>query len=428
MAYVRYKQIMIRDNDGNIKPLVLNDGNNSFVVLNELKEGFIPLQDIAKALRYPISQRFFKIFLLHEDETIKMDITDYVKINGSLEKTYQQGQTRNLNLTLINTDNIWNPTPYHGKLFANTKFLLQLGVQVNNTYYWRDEGVFVCLDPDLRNESSDKTISIQLHDKFALVDGTISGVVEEQYEIPRGTNIFKAVRDLLSISRDRLGNPYDHKPIVFPEKYRDSVTSYTIHKDVNSNIGEILIDLANMISCDIFYDESGYLTFRDILNDIDIHNREVKWIYSLDESETFQVNRQDKWSEIKNRIIVLGANINGALCRGEAENNNPGSKYNINGNFGIHTEVIEDNLINSNTFCQQRAQYELQKNMLKWTSINFSSIYIPHLKPQDLVMWSFKDYGYVNEYFVVQSVTIPLNPVELMSVNVVALEELPIKM
>ena len=138
------------------------------------------------------------------------------------------------------------------------------------------------------------------------------------------------------------------------------------------------------------------------------------------------ISREDKWSEMKNRFIVKGANINGMLCKGIAENTNPSSAYNVYGNFGIKPKIIEDNLIYSPVLCQQRAKYELKKNAIKNTSISFESIYIPHMNPNDLVRWTFSDYNYHNEEFIVQTVSIPLNPSESMNVSITNVNELPI--
>lgn len=384
------------------------------------------LIEITNALRYPIARRTFRVYLLHEDETVKEDITPYVSVDGTLEKTYQQGQTRSMSINLFNASNIWNPSPVKGKLFANTKFKVQIGLIVGDTTYWVDGGIFVCQDPELSNSDANRTVSIELFDKFALIDGTISGTMETDYEIPLGTNIYKAIRSLLRLPKDNLGNPYDFKPIRFPQKYMNEKTPYTIKKTPSNNIGEIITDLANCLSCDVFYDEFGCLTFRDTLDDLDYHNRSAIWTYKEDGTETVNITRKDEWSKIKNRYVVIGSNINGMQCKGIAENTNPASPYHINGNFGIRPEIIEDSLIYSNVYCEQRAAYELKKNHMRHTSISFESIYLPHINPNDLVRWSNKDYGYVNELFIVDSVSIPLNPSQRMNMTITNLADLPL--
>lgn len=400
---------------------VLQEENNNY---KSRKEIYVSLVEMEKILRYPLAKRAFQLFLLHEDETIKQDITPYVLMDGSLEKTYQQGQTRSMSINLINSTNIWNPSPVKGQLFANSKFKLQMGVFLKDAYYWTDEGIFVCQDPELDDADANKVVSIELFDKFALLDGTIMGTTETDYEIPLGTNIYQAVRSLLRLPKDNLGNPYDSQHIMFPLKYMNEKTAYTIQKTANNTVGEIITDLADSLSCDVFYDEIGRLTFRDNLDDLDYHNRNATWIYH--ENETIGVRRKDEWSKIKNRYIVIGSNINGVQCKGIVENTNAHSPYNVNGPFGIRPEIIEDSLIYSNNYCEQRGKYEMKKNTMRNTSISFESIYIPHLTPNDLVRWSFNNYGYINEKFIVDSVSIPLNPKERMSVSITNLDVLPL--
>ena len=398
---------------------------NDNSLMEQILQQNVPMTIMEKILRYPIAQRCFRLFLLHENETVKQDITQYVLNDGTLEKTYQQGQTRSLSINLLNPQEIWNPSPVKGKLFANTKFKLQMGIKIDGFVYWIDEGVFVCKDPQLNNSDANKTVSIELFDKFALLDGTISGTTEADYEIPVGTNLYKALRSLLRLPKDNLGNPYDSCPIVFPMKYMNEKVPYTIQKTANNSVGEIIIDLANCLSCDVFYDEIGRLTFRDNLDDLDFHNRNTAWNFKEENSEFGNVSRRDEWSKIKNRYIVKGCNINGMQFKGVADNTAPSSAYNINGNFGIHPEIIEDNLIYSNNLCLQRAKYELKKNLMRNTSISFECRYLPHINPNDLVRWTFKEYNYINQPFVVNSVSIPLNSVNPMSLSITNITELP---
>ena len=427
--FTKYKKLVLKDS-GEATYLLSRewDGSTKYLTSDDYVEGYVPVEEIERALRSPISQRFFKLFILHENETRKKDITAYVELNGSLEKTYQQGNTRSLSVTLMNPERIWLPSPVRGMLWANTKFELIMGVQLENTIYWIEEGIFVCQDPDLSNGSFQKTISLQLLDKFALLDGTISGKLGTDYQIPLGTNIFIAIKSLLNLRRDRLGNPYDFKVPIFPSKYVGVVTPYTLKKTAENTIGDLIIELANMISCDVFYDEYGRLTLRENIEDLDMHHRPVRWHYKdvIEGAEFFDTSMKIEWSKIANKVYVIGMNVNGRLCKGEAENNNPKSAYNINSAFGERPIVITDDLINSDQYCRDRANYELKKNSMKYISINIKSIYIPHLNCNDLVRWSFEDYNYSNQLFAIQTLSIPLDPKELMSVSFTNVEDLPL--
>ena len=429
VPYTKYKKLVV-ESEGELIYLMSQewDGTYKYLVSDDYVDGYVPVEEIERAIRSPISRRFFKLFLLHENETIKKDITAYVIPEGSLEKTYQQGSTRSLSITLANPDRIWVPSPTRGLLWTNSKFKLIMGLQLDNTIYWQDEGIFVCQDPDLNNASAHKTISIQLLDKFALLDGTISGKLGTDYQVSLGTNIYTTIKSLLNLSRDKMGNPYDFKAPILPSRYETAVTSYTLKKTAENTIGEIFTDLANMISCDIFYDECGRLTLRENIEDLDLHQRPVRWHYRdvVEGAEFFEVSMKIEWSKIINKVYVIGMNINGRLCKGEAANVNPKSAYNVNGLFGEHPLIVNDELINSDQRCVDRANYELKKNAMKYASVKIKSVYIPHLNCNDLVCWSFEDYGYVNQLFALQSLSIPLNPKDLVDISMTNLEDLPL--
>jgi hypothetical protein len=429
---VNYQKILVKivsENTGDItyKPLKIRtpDGEEKFIVTDKIVSTSVSEQEIINVLKSKIYTRFFRVFLLHDDDSIKEEITNQVINTGTLEKTYQQGQTRSISLTIMNPTNIWNPSPTSGKLWANTKFKLQMGLYIGDYVYLIDEGIFVVQDPNLSNEDSNKVVSLQLYDKFALLDGTINGNIDTDYQIPLGTNLYEAARSLLSLPKDNLGRPYDSQTINFPVKFMNVKTPYTIKKTSSNSIGEILIELATIISCDIYYDGNGHLTFYDVLDDLDYHKRRSMWIYQENANEFFRVSRKDEWSKIRNKYVIKGTNINGRLCKAIVENTNMKSPFNVYSNFGVKMEIIENSLLNTDNLCLENGKYELRKNSMRYISINFNSIFIPHLAPNDLVRWTYTPYGFLNKNFIVQSVSIPLNAKELMSVSITNVEDLP---
>ena len=44
------------------------------------------LEEIEQFVRAPITQRYVRFYLLHDDETIKQEITNWVQPSGTLEK------------------------------------------------------------------------------------------------------------------------------------------------------------------------------------------------------------------------------------------------------------------------------------------------------------------------------------------------------
>ena len=398
------------------------------------------LQEIEHFVRAPTSQRYVRFYLLHDDETIKQEITDWVLPSGSLEKKNESGQSRSTSITLKNekvltttgykngipikqTSYLWTPTPNKGNLWTYNKIKVVSGLVLKDKVYEVEEGVFVLHDPSMQVNNAEHTISMQCYDKFALLDGTIDGKGDMDYEIPLNTDLFQALESMLRLER-RPGVPFDLKPLIFPIKYKNEKTPYTIKKTSESSIGEIIKDLVLMISCDVRYDDSGNMVITDSLADLDYHNRKISWNYSPNEFKNPSITL--KRSQIKNKVTVVGSNINGIMCKGEAVNDNPASNYNINSSFGIKSIKITDDLIYTPMLCKERARYELKKYAQNYATINFTSNYIPHLEPGDIVRWTYDPWGIEQEELLVNTISLPYDGKSLMSLSCTNLKELPL--
>ena len=177
-------------------------------------------------------------------------------------------------------------------------------------------------------EQDSKTVSLQLSDKFASLDGSLGGKIANSVTIALDSNIKNAYGGLLK--EERMNNiPYDIKPIHFPIKYFDEKTAYTITKTDEATIGDIGIELAEMLSCDIYYDEFGYLTFKEGDYTLDTSDSEVIWDFDDNDLECMGSSINVKFSELYNVVTVIGANINGDLVTYTVQNENPKSQGNI---------------------------------------------------------------------------------------------------
>ena len=437
MPFTRYTKYLFGTEEDGYKYLGTDIDENDYYLSNELVKGFIPQDEIEQAIRSPIVKRYTRFFLLHDDETIIEEISDMVLDSGNIEKNAQTGQTRSMNITLSNIKKkvlvgkgvyedryIWTPTPYENKLWYYNKIKVVSGIIVGNSIYEVDEGIFVMFDPNLKSDNANKTVSIQLYDKYALLDGTISGKENIDYEVSRGINIHSAIRQLIRLPKNNTQQPYDFKDIIFPIEYAKEKLAYTIKKTGENDIGSLITEIGKSISCDVKYDTKGQLNIVNSLVDLDYHHRKLAWKFREGEfiGPSAKINR----SKIKNQVTVKGANINGILSSATVSNENPLSNYNINSEFGIKSQLINDNLISGNFLCRERARYELKKYAQQYVTIDFQCIYIPHLEPGDIVEWSYPDWGIENEIFLVNSVSIPIKGSELMNISITNLNELPL--
>ena len=443
MSFTRYKKYYVQSETGEISALGYqnSDGSIGYFTSNIEVQGYIPNEEIVNAVRSPIGRRYTKFYLLHDDETIKEDITANVLLNGSIEKKNSSGQSRSCSVSLINEKTkvltgfkgkdtpiyeyryIWMPTPRKDNLWYFNKLKVVNGIQLYDRQYEVDEGIFVLYDPSFSLNDSGNTVSLQLYDKFALLDGTVDGIADIDYEIPVGASLSGALTSLVRLEKSP-GIPYDLKDVRFPMKYLNEKTPYTLKKTKDNSIGDIIKDLSLMISCDYKYNDYGNLVISDTLSEVDYHNRSISWTFEDHSGEYKDPNMKVARSKIKNKITVIGANTNGRLAKGTVENTNPYSSYNIYSEFGVKAKTFTEDLLYTDTLCRERARYELKKMMRDYVSLSFQSTYIPHLEPDDIIRFSNADLGIENEEFIINSISIPHNPSEWMSLTCSNIKEI----
>lgn len=379
-----------------------------------------------KAIKDSIIKPKFRLSLLSQNETVKEEIVnDIIDGSGSLAINYQQGQRRSLNFSLINIDGKWTPNANNNHLWIDTRFKLDLGIQINDDeIYWQSNGIFVVANPQSTHQGANKQIAIQCYDKFAMLDGTLGGNIDGTYTIPVGTNIKQAVKDILMLDN---GNnyPMDIKPLIFDSKYATATTAYTITKTPDSTLGDIIIELANMISCDVYYNESGNLVFQSGIDDIANIRKPVLWSYKESELEYLQGDTSYDFSKVKNRVIVVSSNVNNnSTYSAVAENNNAKSPTRIK-KIGTRNKYIEDNNIYSNQLAQDRADYELNKVSILQLTISAKSTYMIHLDVNNCIEITDTHYGYKNDRFIIQSLNIPLSIGSIIDIQCTNIADLP---
>lgn len=361
-----------------------------------------------------------KLYLLNKnDETPIKDVSSYV-VSGNLSYNYQQGQTHSLNLEVINNDGFWSTDPISGNIGNRAKFRLDIGLYANGVVFWKKCGIFVLKSVNMQGAPSQK-ISLQLYDKFALFDKKIGGNIDSDFKIAVGTNLKEAIDSCVHY-KDENGNMYDFKEVIYEYDVSKIVTPYTISKTPNTSMGDIIVELANMVSCDVFYNENGNLTIREG-SEKGYEHKPVQWYY-IDSGQlayadpSFEID----YGVVVNKLTVRGAITNGAMAKGVAINTNPYSKSNVIIN-PINSETIEDSNITSDELAQERAVYELEKRQIAYTKNSFKSIFIPHLNPKDVVMWSNPEFNIKNEKFVIQSLSYQMGSGFFMTINMANTKE-----
>ena len=242
------------------------------------------------------------------------------------------------------------------------------------------------------------------------------GTLETTYEIPAGTNIKDAIEGILTIDTGA-GYPLDLKPIIYDHNFDGIVTPYTLTKDPGSNFGEMILELADMLGAECFYNDLGNLCFIDINETIQDLNKPIIWHYSDQKKEFLDSSTNYDFNNIVNEVHVVGDNINGKICSAIARNDDPSSPICIR-RIGRHIDYINDSSIYSDKLAQDRADYELRCKSILNTSVSISATFNPLIFVNNIITIEDEFYNFKREKFVIQSISYNIGVDNKMSITI----------
>ena len=178
MAILKNKILYVLNDTGEYVPFYTHPDVNEMFLTADPVENLFLWEDFTRAVRYPLSKRVVRVYYLNDDETINRDISEYV-VSGNLSFNYAQGITRTANLTLNNYTKEMFPNPINGIVWQGHKFRIDIGLYYNKTIFWKRCRIFATQTPSIDEEN--QTTSIQLYDKFAMLDGTIGGKRDHEF-------------------------------------------------------------------------------------------------------------------------------------------------------------------------------------------------------------------------------------------------------
>ena len=263
------------------------------------------LNEINKTIRTSI----LKVQFLRADETPLFEVVNDVSNSGTLNIQNKNGVRRSTSFDLTNFKKEYFPE-LDSPIWIGKKFKLWLGYRINGEDYFLPQGVFVMDDPTVNSNSF--TVGVSGIDKFAMLDGTLGGEIDSIFIINAGVSLTTAINSVMLLSNDP-------KPVVIDTALGTSTLPYQIIKETGDTIGSILIELAEAFSCNIYYNEDGFLVFEKDSSD---STKGVIHVFSDGEFETNYSNGniQHNFSEVYNSCLVIGDNINGAIATGKVSN------------------------------------------------------------------------------------------------------------
>lgn len=344
-------------------------------------------------------------------------------ISGSLSVERNSGIRRTLSLTILNLNDKYAPNSLTRMFWIGSRYRFDIGLSYESDIYWFPQGIFTPTSVSKNDENNE--LSVSFSDKFAFLDGTIAGMLETTYTIPWYTDSDKTthtkVRDVLTstlLQDCGMGNPYDLKPMLYDETRNNSILYYNIQKSSGESYGDIITELASMVSCDVYYNNIGNLCFKQTIEDVQKLLTPV--VFNFDEQPELVISSSTEYnhSEKYNGVAVTGMNVNGHLCYAELMNTNPYSPLCF-GTVPTKIKVVTDENIYSDTLAFDRARYELSELVLYELSRSFNSIPIPMIDIDAVII-------YKSERYIISSYSIDISETPTMSLSMTNIKEMPL--
>ena len=288
---------------------------------------------------------------------------------------------------------------------------------------WKRSGIYVVSSLTPSEGTDSQTVAVQTGDKFSIFEGK-TGTLETSYEIPSGTDIEDAIRGILLGSKGN-GYPFDSKPIIYHSSFKGKKTQAKISKSAGETLGSILLELANQLSAEMFYNANGNLTIlptQETTLDID----KPVICYLNDENGDFSgLSFGLQMSNIVNRVVVIGATVNGKVYTATAVNDDSTSPLCYQ-RIGYRTgQIINDSNITSQDLADDRSKYELRKQLILKSSVSVNISFNPLLSVNNLIEITDEFFGLDHERFLLQGVSCSLDYSGTMSITVSNVRNLP---
>lgn len=340
-------------------------------------------------------------WLTADEQVIDEAIIDVISGNVNFDASGNSNNRRSGSLTIKNLNKEYIPSS-SSKLWISNRVRLRAGLQYNgDKKLWFNQGIYLIGNPNLLSNSVNKEITIQLHDKWCLINGTISGTLTSKYEIPVGTRIDSVIKSIVT-------------SLMYEQKYMidvcDVLTPYTLTIEAGRTISDILIELSNMVSYECFYNPEGYFIFRKALQPEDYEQTPSVWEFKP-EGLYIESNRTLDWDQIRNSVTVYGMynSDTGEQYIGTAKDETD-SDFSVTA-IGERTYYLSDDNIYNNDLAQQRANYELKNKIMLQENVTISIIPNFSLLEGDIISITDENNGCFGNYLIQQiSYDMSFNP------------------
>lgn len=393
---------------GDTIPFSIEEGGDLYV------DQDTDIEEIKKEIDLNYTQSSFRILVLYPDETINYEIpAENIKLGGSYNENYQDGQRRSLSFTLYNEDGNYNPNI--DTLWAGTRIRFDVGLKYGEQTIWFRKGIFIISKASPSFTPTGKEIAITASDKFSLFENS-TGKIEEGWEVDAGIDIEEIIQ---SIQLTQMGNGdiFDPSPLIYHSSLKGKKTQIAISKSAGETYGSILLELATQLSAEIFYNANGNLVLSPtsvVANDGD---KPLLYYFNADQGDMSQLNFDYDYNSIVNRVVVIGNSSSGGVYKAIAVNNDERSPLCYQ-RIGFRTgNVINDSNIYSDILAEERAEYELRQQLILKTTTSSNILFNPFLSVNNLIAITSDVYDLAYERFLIQGLSFSLDYSGQMSVT-----------
>lgn len=353
--------------------------------------------------------------------------------DGNITHSWQNGRRTNASVTLSNVDGAYDYQ--FNKVWFGQEIALDEGLVLSDgvTEFYIQQGIFLIETPTENVNPDGRTVTYNLVDKAAYLDGGLGGNLDGTYQVEVGTNIFSPISALLLEDRGN-GLPVDRIAPVFTDYYNSRTqelpdgstvtmveSPYTLTIDGGQTTWDVIAGLVGMVNGFVGYDQSGALRVDPSQDDISDANKPVLWEFSMDEAELLGMSYSVKNTEVYNDYIVVGEQLSdNSQPKGRAQIFDPSSPVDINA-IGRKTIRITQPGFATDTQCRDYAEWMVKRSSILQRAVTVSCSQMFHIWGNDIITLVRSDKpGRPVERHLIQGFSRPLASDGEMSISAVS--------
>ena len=192
---------------------------------------------------------------------------------------------------------------------------------------------------------------------------------------------------------------------------------YDIVKSPNEFYADLLIEIATVCACDIYYDANGYLNFVKGNEKQEMDNLPTIWEFSDKNNYYYNASLDIDFTNMFNVIKVVGTNESAKdVCEKTVKNTQLNSPMCVQ-LLGEKVKYVESSFCYNQPRTEDFANYLLRKYSRLQQTLNFGSILLPFLDTNQVIQITDDYFELDKARFIIQSISLPLTTDSTMQIT-----------